>query len=180
MRWPSIQVGLQPVPFALADKHLGALGQPARHREDERHGHVGGVLGQDARRIGHSDAALERGRHVDMIDAVAEIGDQLQAFARMAEYRPVDLVGHCRHHDVGDFGDLGEVRRAHRLVVDIEADVEQLAHARFDGVRQLAGDHHQRLLARCHSLPLTRPLDDLPEAVNGLLRSGLFNRPRRH
>jgi len=32
-----------------------------------------GILGEDARRIGHGDAALKRGRDVDIVDAVAEI-----------------------------------------------------------------------------------------------------------
>ena len=69
-------------PVLVADQHLGAFGEPPRHREDQRHGHVGGVLGEDARRVGHGDAALQRGRHVDVVDAVAEIGDQLQAARR--------------------------------------------------------------------------------------------------
>ena len=41
-------------------------------------------------------------------------------------------------------------RLAHRLVVEIEPRVEQLAHARFDAVRQLARDDDQRLFAFGH------------------------------
>jgi hypothetical protein len=57
MRWPSIQVGDQPGQFLPLGQDRGALDQPARHREDQRHGHVGGVFGQHARRVGHGDAA---------------------------------------------------------------------------------------------------------------------------
>ena len=49
-------------PILVRGQHLGAFDQPARHRQDQRHGHVGGVLGQHARRIGDGDAALNRGR----------------------------------------------------------------------------------------------------------------------
>ena len=45
-------------PFAVAGEHGRALGEPARHREDQRHGHVGGVFGEHARRVGDGDAAL--------------------------------------------------------------------------------------------------------------------------
>ena len=80
MRWPSIQVGDQPLnsPF---DEHVGAFDQAARHGEDQRHRDVGGVVGQDARRVGHRDAAGARRFKIDIVDAGAEIGDQLQLFA---------------------------------------------------------------------------------------------------
>ena len=42
----------------------------------------------------------------------------------------------------------------HRLVVEIEARVEQLPHARLDAVGQLAGDDDQRLLGFRHLLVL--------------------------
>jgi len=141
-------------PFAIAGKHLGALGQPARHSEDQRHGHVGSILGEHAGRIGHGNAALHGGRNIDVVDAVAEIGDQLQAFAGLAEHRPVDVIGDGRDQHIGGFHRFDELRLAHRLVVVIEAGVEQFAHAHFDAVRQPAGDHDQRLLARRHTLPL--------------------------
>ena len=38
------------------------------------------------------------------------------------------------------------------MIIDIEACVEQLAHARFDDIRQLASDDHDRFfLRRGHS-----------------------------
>ena len=84
-----------------AVKHAGAFHQPARHRQDQRHGHVGGVFGQHARRIGDGDAALDGGGDVDIVDAVAEIGDQLELLAGLAEHRGVDPVGDRRHQHVG-------------------------------------------------------------------------------
>ena len=75
-------------PFAVVGEHRRALGQPPRHHQDQRHGHVGGVLGEDVRRIGHGDAVLDRGSDVDIIDAVAEIRDQLEPVAGLAPGRP--------------------------------------------------------------------------------------------
>src|SRR5258705_21460 len=47
------------VPLAMLE-HLEALGEPPRHCENERHGHVGSVLGEDARRVSDHDAARVR------------------------------------------------------------------------------------------------------------------------
>ena len=132
-------------PFALAGEHVGALGQPPRHRQDQRHGHVGGVLGEDARRVGHGDAALDRGGDVDVVDAVAEIRDQLEPVAGLAQHGVVDAVGDGRHQHVGGLDRLDQLRLRHRLVVGVELRVEQLAHADLDRVRQLARDHDERL-----------------------------------
>ena len=52
--------------------------------EDQRHGHVGGVLGQDARRVGDGDAALAGGLEVDVVDAGAEDWRSASALARRA------------------------------------------------------------------------------------------------
>ena len=138
-------------PFLAAGKHLRAFGETPRHRKDQRHGHVGGVLGENARRIGHGDAALNCGRHIDVVDAIAEIGDQFQFLAGLAEHRAVDVVGHRRHDDVGDLSGRQQVGMAHRLVVGVQARVEQFAHAHLYAVRQLAGHHNKRLLARRHA-----------------------------
>ena len=107
MRWPSIQVGDQPLPFSVLED-FQAFGEPARHRQDQRHGHVGGVFGQHAGRIGDGDAALMRGRHVDIVDAVAEIGDQLEPLAGLIDHLGVDLVGDGRHQHVGALRRLDE------------------------------------------------------------------------
>ena len=87
---------------------------------------------------------------VDIVDAVAEIGDQLELLAGLAEHRGVDAVGDGRHQHVGGLHRLGELGLAHRLVVEIEPRVEQLAHAGLDAVGQLARDDDQRLLGFGH------------------------------
>ena len=85
-RAPSIEVGLQPL-------HLLArtMRSPAPMRravgQHQRHRHVGGVLGQHARRVGDDDAALARGVEIDVIDAGAERGDQLELRAGLAAAR---------------------------------------------------------------------------------------------
>ena len=190
MRWPEHPGGAPAGPIGLAGEHACALGQPPRHGENERHGHIGGVLGEDAGRIGHGDAALHRGGDVDVIDAVAEVRDQPQPLARLAEHGPVDLIGHRRHDDVGGLGGLDELRLGHGRVVRIEAGVEQFAHAHFDAVRQPAGDHDQRLLALCHCLPLAVDLDVSvrpvshgtapPRPFAATACSGLLNSAHRH
>ena len=87
------------------------------------------------------------GRHVDIVDAVAEIGDELQLLAGLARGvrrrsdRSRSERSRRRPHG------LGELDLAHRLVVEIEPCVEQLAHAGFDDVRQFAGDDNERLFA---------------------------------
>jgi hypothetical protein len=57
MRRPASRSATSRPVLALGDQRC-ALDQPARHRQDQRHGHVGGVLGQHARRVGDGDAAL--------------------------------------------------------------------------------------------------------------------------
>ena len=99
-------------PILVRGQHLRALDQPARHRQDQRHGHVGGVLGQNARRVGDGNAALNGGGDVDIVDAIAEIGDQLELLAGLAEHRGVDAVGDGRHQHVGDLHRFGELRLA--------------------------------------------------------------------
>ncbi len=150
MRWPSIQVGDQPVQCLLAVlEQRRALGQPARHRQDQGHGHVGRVLGQHARRVGDDDAAHARGVEVDVVDAVAEVGDQFQLRPGLGQQGAVEPVGHRRHQDVRRLHGLAELVAAHRLVLDVEARVEQLAHARFHRLGQLARHDDERLFGGC-------------------------------
>jgi hypothetical protein len=136
-----------PLPVAVGGQYVRAFGEPPRHCENQRHGHVSGVLGQNAGRVGDSNAALQCGGNVDIIDPVAEIGDQLQPLAGMPQHRGVDAVGHRRHQHVGDLHRLGELGRAHRLVVEIQPGLEQLAHARLDIVGQFARYDDQRLFS---------------------------------
>ena len=96
-------------------------------------------------------------------------------------------VGDGRHQHVGGLDRLGELGLAHRLVVEVEPRVEQLAHARLDAVGQLARDDDQRLLAVAIRCPLRRsrtaraPFCACERAIGTkrlcrVRRSGLFNR----
>lgn len=56
-----------------------SIHEPARNGHDERHREIRHVIGQDAGRVRDGDAAGIGGPDVDIVDAVAEIGDQLEA-----------------------------------------------------------------------------------------------------
>ena len=138
-------------PFAGARQTL-ALGQAARHGQDQRHRHVGGVFGQHIGRVGDGDALGARGGQIDMVDAGAEIGEQLQIGSGLADQRRIDPVGHGRHQHVGGFHRGRQIGGAHRPVVVIEPRVEQLHHSRLDRFGKLARDDHQRLFCRHRTL----------------------------
>ena len=87
-------------PLALAHDAL-ALAHPPRRRQHQCHRHVGGVFGQHARRIGDCDAALAGRVEVDMVDAGAERGDQLQSRPGLRQHAAVDAVGDGGHQHVG-------------------------------------------------------------------------------
>src|SRR3546814_12971652 len=76
-------------PFARPHQLL-ALGEAARDAEDQRHRHVGGVLGKNARGVRHHDNLGARGGEVDMIDPRPEIGDQLEVLARRGDHPRID------------------------------------------------------------------------------------------
>ena len=73
---------------------------------------------------------------VDIVDAGAEIGDQLELRRRPGETPRVSMrsvtVGTSTSAVLDGLDQLG---LAHRLVVGVEARVEQLAHPRFDARR---------------------------------------------
>ena len=141
-------------PVLVSGQDVRTFDQPARHRQDQRHGHVGGVLGQHARRIGDGNAALNRARDVYIVDAVAKIRDELELLARFAEHRGVYPVGDGGHENVGDFHRLGQLTLRHRLVVGVEPGIEKFPHPQLDGIGQLTRHNDHRLLALRH-LPST-------------------------
>ncbi len=83
-----------------------------------------------------------------MVDAVAEIGDQLQLLAGLGDHAGVDAVGDGGDQHVGFAHRVDDVALAHRLVVEIEPGVEQFAHPRLDQIGELAGDDDEGLLLR--------------------------------
>ncbi len=128
-------------PSARADQLL-ALRQPARDRHDQRHGHVGGILGQDARRVGDDDAARPRRAQVDMVHARAEIGDQPEPRAGGGEHARVDRVGDGRHQHVAVRDRVAQPRHIKRPIVAGQRRVEQRRHPLGRRIGQLAGDSH--------------------------------------
>jgi hypothetical protein len=123
--------------FPLARLHQRQpLGDAAGDGEHQRDGHVGGVLGHHARRVRHQDAALAGSGHVDMVDARAVIGDQLQLVTRLRQQRRVDQVGDAGHDHIGAAHRVGQFLAGHLGVGVAQGDVEQLLHPGFDGIRQ--------------------------------------------
>jgi hypothetical protein len=139
-------------PVLALGENRGAFDQPPRHRENQRHGHVGGVFGQNLRRIGDGDAARMGCDDIDIVDAVAEIGDQSQLAVRLLKKFFGDHVGDGRHQDIGRADRIGELFRRQRRIVEIELCVEQLAHPGLDRVRQLARHDNERLFLDRHVL----------------------------
>jgi hypothetical protein len=179
MRLPSIQVG----------------DQPARDGQDQGHVHVGSILGEDARRIGHGHAARNRRADVDIVDAIAEIGDQFQLRTGSFDQGGIDPIRHGRHQHVSRVHGLHKFRLRQWLVVYIETRVEQFAHPRFDDVGQFACDDDERFLS-AHSLsafgqprlrttsPSASTIPDRPpqsQSTNGRsLSTDFFVKIRRH
>ena len=134
----------RPLAFVLAEI-ARAFRQAARHGEDEAHGHVGGIFGQHAGRVRYRNAAAAGRLDVDIVDAGAELRDEAEVFARLGEKARVDPVGHGRNQDIGLADGDGQFGGGEGMIVGIQPDIEQLAHARLDGGGQLAGDDDERL-----------------------------------
>ena len=176
---PAEHPGRRPAgPFAVVGQCVGAFDQPARHGENQPHRHVGRVFGQHVRRVGDGDAFLAGRSDVDVVDAVAEIGDQLEVFAGSGDQRLVYPVGDGRHQHVGFLHRRRQLLARHRLVVDVQARVEQLAHARLDRVRQFARDDDERLFLAGHSSLGFWASDPFPLQTSLTKTGETGNRPR--
>jgi hypothetical protein len=140
------------LPVLAFGQDRGPFDQPARHGENQRHGHVGGVFGQNLGRVGDGDAARMRRADVDIVDAIAEIGDHLQLAVGLLEQFLGDLVVDGGNEHVGGANRFGDLRRAHRRIIEIEPRVEQLSHPGLNRVRQFAGDDDEWLLLNRHML----------------------------
>ncbi len=83
-----------------------------------------------------------------MIDAIAEIGDQLHLLAGLGDEPGINAIGDGRHEHVGGPHGLDEFFVGRGLVAHIEARIEQLAHAGFDDLGEPTCHHDERLLFR--------------------------------
>ena len=79
---PSMKSNAHPFHVAAADQPLAFANAP-RDAEDQRPGQIGGRVGQHVRRVGHDDAALARGRDVDVVVADGGVRDDLQIAPRL-------------------------------------------------------------------------------------------------
>jgi hypothetical protein len=116
---------------------------PQMRWHDQRHGHVGRIFGEHARGVGDSDAASHRRLDIDIVDTGAEIGDEFEPIARLADHCLVDAVGNGRDQDLGLLDRLDQLGAAEGVVVRVEPGIEQLHHPGLDHVRELAGDDDQ-------------------------------------
>ena len=99
----------------------------AREREQQRHRVLGGGDDVRLRRVGDDDAALGRGRDVDVVDADAGAADRPCSFGRACSISSaVDLRRRADQDAVVVADALGELAV---LPVDAEVDVEVLARA---------------------------------------------------
>ena len=164
---PPEHPGRRPAAPAAVRNDPRAFHQAPRDGQDQRHGHVGGVLGQHAGRVGDGDAAPQRRGDVDVVDAIAEIGDQLHLLAGLGDHAGADLIGDGRHEHVRLAHRFGDLALAHRLVVDVEPRIEQLAHAGFDQIGQPARHDDEGLLF-CH---IGAPFESMMRSVRIAPRS---------
>jgi len=93
--------GRAPARPATASDQSFAFGQSPCNCEDQRHRHVGSVLGQHPRCVGHDDAALLRRSEVDVVDPGPEGGDQLEPRAGGRQHLGIDSVGDRRNENIG-------------------------------------------------------------------------------
>ena len=77
-----------------------------------------------------------------MINAVAEIGDQVQLRPGAADQRRIEIVGDGGHQHVGARHRRGQPGAIERDIRFVELDVEQLGHPRLHAVGQPPGDDH--------------------------------------
>ncbi len=132
MRPPSSAVGAQPVQSPrLHQRQPSGIRRVTARISAMRH--VGGVLGQDARRVGHQNAALPRRRHVDMVDPGADNWRSASAARPACASSAASIVSVI----VGTSTSARRIAatsssRLIGVIVVAQFDVEQLGHPRLD------------------------------------------------
>ena len=115
--------------------HALAFAEPPRDREDQAPGEIGARVGQHVGRVGDGDAARAAGRHVDVVVADRDVGDDLQLRARGIEHRGIDRVGQQADDRVLAGDALQQLLARDRLVADVQIDIATLFEPAddFDG-----------------------------------------------
>lgn len=131
-------------PFAVADQ-AAAFAQTAWDRQDQHHGEVSGIVGENPGGIGHNNLAAARGSQIDVFDPRAEVGNQAKSSARRFKHSCINPVGYRGNKNVG----IGH-RRDHFVagqwaVLNIQDHIEQLCHSGFDRGQQVPGHMDARL-----------------------------------
>ncbi len=139
--------------MALA-QHIGTFNQASWHRQEQRQGHVGSVLGQDIRRIGNGDSALCGCGDIDIVHAIAEICDQLEIGASLFNRCCIDDVRDARHQNVRFLHRSDNFRLIHAVVVYVQTRIKQFPHSGFHWVRQFSRKNDQRFLLVRHLHPI--------------------------
>ena len=119
-----------------ADVFLLLCVQAARHGQDQRHGHICGVIGQHAGRVGDGDAALDRAFNIQIVDACAELGNVAQLAPGLGQEAGIDCIGHRRHQNVRAFHRIDETGLIEGRIGFVELGVEKLFQANLYRVRQ--------------------------------------------
>jgi len=133
-------VGGRPgAPALLAHHALAPIGA-ARRAQEQQHGEIGSGVGEDLGRVGDGKAALQRRRHLDMVIAHREGGDDAHALGQAGDGLGVELVGGRDENPVRSFSPRDDLVSPEHIVRRIEAGIEEVRNAFLDGTRKLAGD----------------------------------------
>ena len=189
MRWPSIQVGDQPSQCRRVS--LRSAVPSARRRGTARISAMVMSAVSSVRTPGVLVTVMPRLRAVSrsmLSTPVPKLAISLSRGSGLRQHRAIDAVGDRWHHHVGRLRGFHELRLRHRLVVHVEARIEQLPHARLDDIGQLARDDDQGAFgALWHDAPrlfaITRLVNSMICLTDALLMTkgskARFARPRR-
>jgi hypothetical protein len=134
-------------PRALRRQHLCALHQASRQRQHQHHRHVGGVLGQHRRRVGHRQPRRVGRLDVDIVKTVAELRDQFHAPGQPRDELRVQPVGDRTHQHAAALERHHQIIRWNSRVRRIEARLEQRRHPVFHRFGQAPRDEDFRFVA---------------------------------
>ena len=96
--------------------HRQPFRDPPHDGKDQGQHHVGGVIGHHAGGVRNQHPALARRGDVDMVNARAIVGDQLQLRPGLREHRGIDMVGDAGHQHIGAAHRSGQRLAVHARV----------------------------------------------------------------